>query len=38
MFHRIDYKNQTKPILLSKGVSNYDKLQKVNERTCQRIQ
>ena len=28
MFHRINYKNQPKPILLSKGMSNYDKLQK----------
>ena len=28
MFHKIDYKNQPKSILLSKGVSNYDKLQK----------
>ena len=28
MFHRIDYKNQPKPIILSKGMSNYDKLQK----------
>ena len=28
MFHRIDYKNQPKSILLSKGMSNYDKLQK----------
>ena len=28
MFHRIDYKNQPKPQLLSKGMSNYDKIQK----------
>ena len=28
MFHRIDYKNKPKSILLSKGMSNYDKLQK----------
>ena len=28
MFHRVDYKNQPKPILLSKGISNYDKLVK----------
>jgi len=28
MFHRIDYKNQPKSIILSKGMSNYDKLQK----------
>ena len=28
MFHKIDYKNQPKPILLSKGISNYDKLVK----------
>ena len=28
MFHRIDYKNKPKPILLSKGMSNYDKLQR----------
>ena len=28
MFHRIDYQNQPKSILLSKGMSNYDKLQK----------
>ena len=28
MFHRVDYKNQPKPIILSKGMSNYDKLQK----------
>ena len=28
MFHKIDYKNQPKSILLSKGMSNYDKLQK----------
>ena len=28
MFHRIDYKNQPKPQLLSKGMSNYDKLQR----------
>ena len=28
MFHKIDYKNQAKSILLSKGVSNYDKIQK----------
>ena len=28
MFHKIDYKNQPKSILLSKGISNYDKLQK----------
>ena len=28
MFHRIDYKNQPKSIILSKGISNYDKLQK----------
>ena len=26
MFHRVDYKNQPKPIMLSKGMSNYDKL------------
>ena len=32
MFHRVDYKNQPKPIILSKGMSNYDKLQKtINE-------
>ena len=28
MFHRIDYKNKPKSILLTKGMSNYDKLQK----------
>ena len=28
MFHRVDYKNQPKPKILSKGMSNYDKLQK----------
>ena len=28
MFHRIDYKNQPKSIILSKGMSNYDKLVK----------
>ena len=28
MFHRVDYKNRQKPIILSKGMSNYDKLQK----------
>ena len=28
MFHRVDYKNQPKPTILSKGMSNYDKLQK----------
>ena len=28
MFHRIDYKNQPKSIILSKGISNYDKIQK----------
>ena len=28
MFHRIDYKNQPKSIILSKGMGNYDKLQK----------
>ena len=28
MFYRVDYKNQPKPIILSKGMSNYDKLQK----------
>ena len=28
MFHRIDYKNKPKSMLLSKGISNYDKLQK----------
>ena len=28
MFHRIDYKNQPKPKLLTKGMSNYDKLQR----------
>ena len=28
MFHRIDYKNKPKSILLSKGMSNYDKLQR----------
>ena len=28
MFHRIDYKNKPKSILLSKGMSNYDKMQK----------
>ena len=28
MFHKIDYKNQPKSILLSKGMSNYEKLQK----------
>ena len=28
MFHKIDYKNQPKPKILSKGMSNYDKLQK----------
>ena len=28
MFHRIDYKNKPKSMLLSKGMSNYDKLQK----------
>ena len=28
MFHRVDYKNQPKPKILSKGISNYDKLQK----------
>ena len=25
MFHRIDYKNQPKSIILSKGMSNYDR-------------
>ena len=28
MFHRVDSKNQPKPIILSKGMSNCDKLQK----------
>ena len=28
MFHRVDYKNQPKPKILSEGMSNYDKLQK----------
>ena len=28
MLKRIDYKNQQKPILLTKGQSNYNKLQK----------
>ena len=28
MFHRVDYKNKPKLILLSKGMSNYDKLQR----------
>ena len=28
MFHKIDFKNQPKSILLSKGMSNYDKIQK----------
>ena len=28
MFHRIDYKNKPKSILLTKGMSNYDKLQR----------
>ena len=28
MFHRIDYKKKPKSILLSKGMSNYDKLQR----------
>ena len=28
MFHRIDYKNQPKSIILSKGMSNYDRIQK----------
>ena len=28
MFHRIDYKNKPKSILLTKGMSNYDKIQK----------
>ena len=28
MFYRIDYKTKPKSILLSKGMSNYDKLQK----------
>ena len=28
MFHRVDYKNKPKSILLSKGMSNYDKLQR----------
>ena len=28
MVHRIDYKNKPKSILLSKGMSNYDKLQR----------
>ena len=28
MFYRVDYKNEPKPIILSKGMSNYDKLQK----------
>ena len=28
MFHRIDYKNQPKSIILSKGISNYDRIQK----------
>ena len=28
MFHRVDYKNQPKPKILSKGISNYDKLVK----------
>ena len=28
MFHRIDYKNQPKPKPLTKGMSNYDKLQR----------
>ena len=28
MFHRVDYKNKPKSILLTKGMSNYDKMQK----------
>ena len=28
MFHKIDYKHQPKPIALTKGQSNYNKLQK----------
>ena len=28
MFHRADYKNQPKSIILSKGMSNYDRIQK----------
>ena len=28
MFHRVDYKNQPKPKILSKGMSNYEKIQK----------
>ena len=28
MFHRIDYKHQPKSNILSKGMSNYDKLQR----------
>ena len=28
MFHRIDYKNKPKSILLTKGMSSYDKLQR----------
>ena len=28
MFHEIDYKHQPKPIALTKGQSNYNKLQK----------
>ena len=28
MFHKIDYRNQPKPILLTKGQSTYNKLQK----------
>ena len=28
MFHKIDYKNQPKPILLTKGQSTYKKMEK----------
>ena len=28
MFHRIEFKNQPKPILLTKGQSTYNKLQR----------
>ena len=28
MFHKIDYKHQPKPIALTKGQSNYNKLQR----------
>ena len=28
MFHKIDYKHQQKPILLTKGQSTYNKLEK----------